>query len=193
MVVLASLLIPTAGVAEVAIMVPENIVLVNWPGDRDLIFVLFLEGEFEKGVILDPKKPDPWGQLRLPPKGVPVGELAVLGVPRELAEKSEQLPDPAWLHDPAAGIVRVAGAIHTNPVEKHSALHQYELRVGAAGLEVILLNPDVLQPFAPEIAEAAAPPIPWQLWGIAAGSMLFLAGALAWYGFRVFADRSGPD
>src|SRR5207248_5062945 len=68
------------------------------------------------------------------PRDLPVGELALLAVPRELAEKSKEPLDPAWLKPAAPGVVRVEGTIHTYPVEKYSALHRYQVDRTAKGL-----------------------------------------------------------
>jgi hypothetical protein len=189
-VMVTTFLIAPRCIADVAMMPPQNIVITKWPDDRDLIFVLFLEGEFEKGIVLDPKNLDEANVIRVPQKGLPVGDLSILGVPRVLVDKAEKLPDPAWVREGVPGIIRVAGVIHTNPIEKHSAVHQYELRATAAGLEAILLNPDVLLPYRRENPEPDRPPTSAYLWGALAGGLILLAAALVWSCMRSSSSHS---
>jgi hypothetical protein len=146
-------------------MMPDNIVIDKMDQHQDLVFVLYANGDIEKGVFLDPKTAGESGQVRLP-KGLPEGKLSLLGVPRTLADKSKNSPDPAWLRAPPPGVVRVTGVIHHYPVEKHYALHQYELVRADDSLKLTLLNPDVLTPYPPEdwMLAKKAPKSPGYLW-----------------------------
>src|SRR5690348_673719 len=81
--------------ADVAPTMPQNIVISGMGDHGDLIFVLFVDGQFEKGFLLDPKTAGQSGQVQLPSWGpdpkanlLPMGKLSILGVPRALAEKS---------------------------------------------------------------------------------------------------------
>src|SRR5260370_29300440 len=110
------LLIPESCPAVVAPSMPESIVVVNMDDHEDLIFVVYADGQFEKGILLDPRTAERHsGQVRLP-RGLPMGQLSLLGVPRTLAEKSKNAPDLAWLKDVVPGVVRVTGVIHHYPV-----------------------------------------------------------------------------
>jgi hypothetical protein len=155
--------------AAVAPSMPQNIVVSNMNEHGDLVFILYVEGQFEKGYLLDPQTAEESGLVRLPVHDLPQGKLALLAVPRALVEQGHA-PDPAWLAEGAAGILGVSGVIHHLPVEKSSMLHQYELGKTEDGLKITLLNPDVLTPYPPE---------PWMLedqspasfkWGGVAGA-----------------------
>jgi hypothetical protein len=111
---------------------------------------------------------------------LPVGDVSILLVPRAVAEKAGKSPNPAWLGDGVPGIVRVAGAIHTNPIEKHSAEHRYELKPTADGLEAVLLNPEVLLPYAAVAPIPQRTPTPAYLWVALAAGAVLLAAALMW-------------
>src|SRR5262249_41091384 len=137
------------------------------------------DGQFEKGFLLDPTTAGQSGHVRLPGKGLPTGKLSLLGVPRALAEKSKNAPDPAWLTDPAPGVVRVSGIIHHYPVEKSSALHQYEPEKPDDGLKITLLNPDVLTPYPPEDwMLAKKPPTPYLWLSLAGVVTVLIAGVV---------------
>ena len=170
---------PQNSPAAVVPSMPEKIVVSKMGDYGDLLFVLFVDGEFEKGFLLDPKTADPSGLVRLPRQGLPVGKLSLLGVPRALAEKSKNGADPAWLKDAVPGVVCVSGVIHHYPVEKHSTLHPYELEKTDDGLKITLLNPDVLMPYPPEdwMLDRGSP-ISYLWLGLAGAVAVLIAGVV---------------
>jgi len=175
MLLAASLLRPGNAPADVAASHPEVIVIANLAEFRDMIFVVYKDGEFAKGVRVDPTTAEYHdGGYLLPPE-LPRGKLAMLGVARALAEKAKDAPDPAWLKPSTPGVVRVTGTIHTLPVQRHSAVHRYRLDKTDSGLQVSLLNPDVLTPYPAE--NLSGPEPKWStsyLWVIVAGGALVL-------------------
>jgi len=165
--------------ADVMMSWPEHISISGMADHGDLIFVVFADGQIEKGLFLDPKTAEQAGQVRLPYAGLPKGDLSLLGVPRALAEKSKNSPDPAWLKEAVPGVVRVSGVIHNNPVQKHSAAHRYQLDKTADGLKVTLLNPDVLTPYPPEDLRPARDSKTAYLWlGLGGAVAVLIAGGL---------------
>lgn len=179
------LLSPERCPAAVAPSMPESIVVARMDEHDDLIFVVYADGQFDKGVLLDPRTAERHSsQVRLP-RGLPMGRLTLLGVPRALAEQSKNAPDPAWLKDAVPGVVRVTGVIHHYPVERSSALHRYHLEKTDAGLELTLLNPDVLTPYPAENLRPEKPAATDYLWIVFAGVVVVLsAGVLAVWGFN---------
>ena len=118
----------------------------------------------------------------MPDKGLPTGKLSLLGVPRALAEKSKNAPDPVWLADATPGVVRFTGVIHNYPVEKHSALHQYELEKTDGGLRITLLNPDVLTPYSSGNGLSPKKPLMPYLWlGVAGAVTVLIAGVVVFW------------
>lgn len=212
----AALLIPGWALAAVVALMPERIVVEDMDNHGDLVFVLYLEGQFDRGVLLDPKAAERLsGAVRLPPgppegrldnegmeraraaqakgfPGLPVGRLSLLGVPRGLVGEGRASPDPAWLEGGTPGVVRVAGVIHHYPVEKSRALHQYKLEKVDDGLKVTLLNPDVLTPYPPEdwmLEKKSSTPYLWI--GLAAGVAVLIAGVVAFWSLKRRSSRDG--
>jgi hypothetical protein len=138
---------------------PRNIAIYNLAAFPDMVFVLTwnkadgpagLDAGRAPGIRLDPSDAERRAGVQLP-RDLPEGEISLLAVPRELAKRSKEPVDPAWLGPtPAKGVILVKGSIHTYPVEKHSALHRYQVDQTDKGLTLTLLNPDVLQPYPPE-------------------------------------------
>jgi hypothetical protein len=119
--------------------------------------------------------------------GLPVGRLSLLGVPRGLVGESRASPDPSWLDGRAPGVVRVTGVIHHYPVQKSQALHQYKLEKVEDGLQVTLLNPDVLTPYPPEVIRPAKESQAAYLWLGLVGAVAVLTAVLV--GLWVFVRR----
>lgn len=174
---LAAGLSPSPCPADVAPMLPHDVVISKMDAHGDFVFVIYRNGDIAKGVLLDPKEGRS-GDVQLP-SGLPVGALSLLAVPRALAEERDNAPDPDWLHKSPPGVIRVSGVIHHRHVEKHSMRHQYELDKTDDGLKVTLLNPDVLTGYGPE---------PWMLekrssktylWIALAGAAVLIAGVVA--------------
>ena len=171
MAIATAFLSPRSCPAAVVPTMPQKIVISRMRDHGNLVYVLFVDGQFEKGFLLDPKTADPSGDVRLPYKGtnpsdslLPVGKLSLLGVPRALANKSKNGPDLAWLTEAPPGVVRVTGVIHHYPVEKSATLHLYELEKTNEGLKIALLTPDVLTPYPPEewmLAKDSSKPYLW--------------------------------
>lgn len=175
----AGLLCPGWALAAVVPRMPEKIVVEDMDNDGDLVFVLYLEGQFDRGVLLDPKTAERlFGAVRLPP-GLPEGQLSLLAVPRGLVGEGRAAPDPAWLESHPPGVVRVTGLIHHYPVEKSRVLHRYKLEEGDDGLKVTLLNPDVLKPYPPEDLSPAKASQPAYLWLALAGAVAVLIAGVA--------------
>jgi hypothetical protein len=176
------LLNPARCSADVAPTMPENIVVSGMGDHADLVFVFFADGNIEKGFLLDPKAAGDSGGVRLPREGLPEGKLSLLGVPRTLAEKSKNAPDPAWLTAGSPGVVRVKGVIHHYRIEKALATQWYQLDKTDDGLTVTLMNPDVLTSYGAENLHPESELGTRFLWfGIAGGAVvLLLAGVLVW-------------
>jgi hypothetical protein len=187
------LLSPRGSPAAVVPALPENIVISKMNQHGDLIFILYANEDIEKGFFLDPKTAGQSGNVRLP-TGLPEGKLSLLGVPRTLAEKSKKSPDPAWLRAPPPGIVRVTGVIHHYPVERSSAVHQYELEKADDGLKLTLLNPEVLTPYPPEEVRPAKKSETAYLWlGFAGVVTVLIAGVVIVWILRRRGSEGGPS
>lgn len=159
---------------------PEKIVVEDMDYDGNLVFVFYLEGQFERGVLLDPKTAERlFGAVRLPP-GLPEDQLSLLAVPRGLVGEGRAAPDPAWLEGHPPGVIRVTGLIHHYPVEKSRVLHRYKLEMEDDGLKVTLLNPDVLNPYPPQDLSTAEPSQPPYLWLGLAGAVLIGGVTVVW-------------
>jgi hypothetical protein len=200
----AALLSPAWALAAVVPLMPEQIVIEDMDNHGDPVFILYLEGQFDRGVLLDPKAAERLsGAVRLPPgppegaldnegmeraraaqakgfPGLPVGRLSLLGVPRGLVGEGRVSPDPAWREGRAPLVVRVTGVIHHYPVEKSRALHQYKLEKADDGLKMTLLNPDVLTPYPPENLGSTKESQPAYLWLGLAGAVLIGAVLVVW-------------
>lgn len=212
----AALLIPGWASAAVMPLIPERIVVEDMDKHGDLVFVLYLDGQFDRGFLLDPKVAERLsGAVRLPPArpvgpldnealeraraaqakgfpGLPVGRLALLGVPRELVVEDRASPDPAWLDGRAPGIVRVTGVIHHYAVEKSRAIHQYKLEKADDGLTMTLLNLDLLTPYPPEDwmrEKTASTPYLWI--GLAGGVVVLSAGVVVFWILKRRRSRGG--
>src|SRR5207302_8838317 len=115
-------------------------------------------------------------------------ELALLAVPRQLSEKSNEALDPSWLKPAPPPIVPLFPYTTLFRSERSSALHRYRVDKTEDGLKLTLLNPDVLKPYPPErIGGAAENPRKDCLWAVLAGGALVLTlGAwLVWRSQRV--------
>jgi hypothetical protein len=212
----AGLLSPGWALAAVVALMPERIVVEDMDNHGDLVFVLYLQGQFDRGVLLDPQASEHLsGAVRLPPgkpegrldnlgieraraaqakgfPGLPEGRLSLLGVPRGLVGEGRASPDPAWLEGGAPGVVRITGVIHHYPVEKSHAVHHYQLSKTDAGLELRLLNPEVLEPYSAERLAPEEGPAQKYLWvALAGGAAVLITGALAVWALkrRSWAER----
>jgi hypothetical protein len=167
--------------ADVMPRMPQNIVISKMDEHGDLLFFFVADGQIVKGPPLDPKSADQAGYVQVPSKGLPTGKLALLGVPRALAEKNRNEADPAWLTDGPPGVVLVAGVIHHYHVQKAETLHPYQLDKTATGLELTLSNSDVLTPYpAEDLSPGRNSDTDYTWLGLAGGIVVVLAGVLIW-------------
>ena len=157
-----------------------TIVMLNSADFSEMVFVVYRI-----------KAGDPWATgIRVDPttaKIVPADTdvelpfwegLAVLAVPRALAEQTKGAPDPAWLELGAPGVVRVPGVFSIPSVYRDVVL-RYRLDKTDNGATLTLLNPEVLKsaqqyPLPPGDATRD----PWEQAASKTSWVLFSAGGL---------------
>jgi hypothetical protein len=120
-----------------------KIIITDSPDFPDMTFVLYrlkMFNPWDTGSQVDPA-----GAIVVPLNTefdcAAVGErLAVLAVPRAVAEKAKGRADPAWLEPSAAGVVRVGGVL-TISYQYSRPVPRYRLDKTDKGAKFTLLNP----------------------------------------------------